>query len=265
MKNTYKLLAFLAMLFIISLVACNKTNTSGSSRLTVFLADDPSGYDAVNIDIQEIMVNSSADTTGTQSGWTSLPLNRRGVYNLLDFKNGLDTILTSQKLHPGTISQIRLILGTDNSVVINGVSMPLTTPSAQQSGLKLNVHADLVAGIEYKLWIDFDAGRSIVETGNGGHILKPVIRTFTEATSGAIKGIILPAFSHSIVYAIQNINDTVGSAIADTTSGNFQIGGLSAGAYNVAIHANNSYMDSVITTSVTTGIVTDLGTIQLHQ
>ena len=263
MNNSSKLFISIVFLFSICFVACKKNSSATSSKLSVLLTDDPSVYDAVNVDIQDIQVNTDADT-GTQHGWTSLPLYNKGVYNLLDFRNGLDTLLTSQELPVGTISQIRLILGANNSVVINGVSLPLSTPSDQQSGLKLNVHATLVGGIEYKIWIDFDAGRSVVVTGGGDYILKPVIRTYTEATSGAIKGSVLPANSHSIVYAIQNTTDTIGSAIADTTSGNFLIGGLSAGNYGVAIHAD-TYVDTTITTSVTTGIVTDLGSIQLHQ
>lgn len=264
MKNSTKLFFPILFLFSISFVACKKTNSAGTSRLSVSLTDDPSTYNSVNIDIQDIQVNASADNA-TTGGWTSLPLTRKGVYNLLDFRNGIDTLLTSNELPAGTISQIRLILGTNNSVVVDGVSHPLTTPSSQQSGLKLNVHATLVAGIEYKLWLDFDAGRSIVVTGNNTYILKPVIRTYTEATSGAIKGSVLPANAHSMIYAIQNTTDTIGSALADTTSGNFLIGGLSAGNYSVAIHAN-TYVDTTITTtSVTTGIVTNLGSIQLHQ
>ncbi|HEY8691051.1 MAG TPA: DUF4382 domain-containing protein [Chitinophagaceae bacterium] len=263
MKNFTKLFFSIVFLLSICFIACKKSSSSNVSKLSVSLTDDPSTYDAVNIDIQDIQVNINADT-GTLSGWTSLPLTRKGVYNLLDFRNGLDTLLASSELPSGTIAQIRLILGTNNSVVVNGASHSLTTPSSQQSGLKLNVHATLVAGIEYKLWLDFDAGRSIVLTGNNTYILKPVIRTYTEATSGAIKGSVLPSNSHSMIYAIQNMTDTIGSAIADTTSGNFLIGGLSAGNYSVAIHAN-SYVDTTITTTVTTGIVTDLGSVQLHQ
>lgn len=258
MKNLKGL--FLAFAFFVSLffLSCNKNNSTGPSRLSVSLTDDPGSYDSVNIDIQDIRVN-----TGTDTGWTSLTLNRKGVYNLLDFKNGLDTLLTSSELPAGTISQIRLVLGTNNSVVVNGVNYPLSTPSSQQSGLKLNLHATLISGIEYKLWLDFDAARSIVETGNGTYILKPVIRTYSEATSGAIKGSVVPANSHSMVYAIQNTSDTIGSAIADTTSGNFLIGGLPAGNYNVAIHANG-YADTTLPENVTTGAVTDLGAVQLH-
>lgn len=259
MKNLNGLFLAIPLFVALSFVACNKNKTAAPSKLTVSLTDDPGSYDAVNVDIQDLQVNTGSDT-----GWTSLPLTRKGVYNLLDFKNGLDTLLTSSELPAGTLSQIRLVLGSNNSVVVNGINYPLSTPSSQQSGLKLNVHANLIDGIEYKLWLDFDAGRSVVETGNGNYILKPVIRTYSEATSGAIKGSVVPANSHSTAYAIQNTTDTIASAIADTTSGNFIIGGLPAGNYNVAIHANG-YADTTVSGSVTTGTVTDLGSVQLHQ
>jgi hypothetical protein len=263
MKNSFKLFIAIASLLSVYIVGCKKNNSAGTSRMTVSLTDDPSAYDAVNIDIEDIQVNSSGDS-GAQSGWISLPLNRKGVYNLLDFKNGIDTLLTSQELPAGTISQIRLVLGNNNSIIVNGLTLPLSTPSAEQSGLKLNVHATLIAGVEYKIWLDFDAGRSIVLTGNGSFELKPVIRTYTNATSGAIKGMILSPGVRSMAFAIQNVTDTIGTAIADSATGNFLIGGLPAGNYHVAIHAADTYMDSTISTSVTTGLVTDLGSIELH-
>ncbi len=257
MKNPKGLFFVFAIFLSVSFLSCKKNNSTTPSRLSVSLTDDPASYDSVNIDIQDIKVNTG------DTAWTSLPLNRKGIYNLLAFKNGLDTLLSSSELPAGTVSQIRLVLGTNNSVVVKGVNYPLSTPSSQQSGLKLNLHATLISGIEYKLWLDFDAGRSIVETGNGNYILKPVIRTYSEATSGAIKGSVVPANSHSMVYAIQNTTDTIGSALADTTSGNFLIGGLPAGPYNVAIHASG-YADTTLPGNVTTGTVTDLGSVQLH-
>lgn len=63
----------------------------------------------------------------------------------------------------------------DNSVMVDSVIHPLQTPSAQQSGLKIKIDKDLDLDIN-TLTLDFDAEKSIVETGNGGYILKPVIK-----------------------------------------------------------------------------------------
>ncbi|MBC9913716.1 DUF4382 domain-containing protein [Chitinophaga varians] len=248
----------LALLF----TACNKNDSdnSGKAKMTVYLTDAPANYDAVNIDIQDVQVNAS----NTDNGWQSIHLLRLGIYNLLNFSNGLDTVLASQDIPAGNISQIRLILGTNNSVVVKGTSYPLSTPSAQQSGLKLNVHATLTAGIEYRLWLDFDANRSVVTTGNGGYVLKPVIRTYTQATSGSIKGIALPLLHVSGIYAIQNM-DTIAAAKPDPLTGTYLIPGLSAGAYNVSIVGDGTVKDTLVTNvNVTTGQVTTVNAITLH-
>src|SRR5690606_30239211 len=90
------------------------------------------------------------------------------------------------------VEQIPPILGSNKSVVLNGTSYPLSTPSAQQSGLKLQGHQQLQAGIAYEVLLDFDAHKSIVAEGNGGYSLKPVIRTIEKAISGAVIGKINP-------------------------------------------------------------------------
>jgi len=259
---------FLTALMIISgfvLFSCNKNSSSnsGTGHLEVRLTDDPATYDAVYINVQSIQVNISSDT-GTSSGWQTINLLHPGVYNLLAFRNGMDTILASTDLPSGQLSQMRLILGDNNSVVINGQSYALKTPSAQQSGLKFNIHTTLTDGIVYRLWIDFDASRSIVSTGSGKYILKPVIRTYSEAIGGSIKGFVLPAAALPQVWAAQG-TDTV-LALPDSTTGYYFIGGVNPGSWNLLLHAqDSSYKDTAFTVSVANGVVTNAGTITLQK
>jgi hypothetical protein len=157
---------------------------------------------------------------------------------------------------------MRLTLGSNNSVVIGGQSYPLKTPSAQQSGLKFNIHTTLTGGIVYRLWIDFDAGRSIVTTGNGGFILKPVIRTYTEAIGGSIKGYALPGVAKPEVFAIQGTDTLL--ALPDSATGYYFFGGVNAGAWNLFLHAQDStYKDTTFSVSVSTGVVTNAGSVTL--
>src|SRR5258708_11912380 len=176
MKTARLVLALLTVLAGGSLIflSCNKSNSSGPSKLQVMLTDDPGNYDAVYIDVQKIEVNVSSDS-GTKSGWQTVNVLRPGIYNLLNFRNGIDTLLAAADLPAGTLSQMRMVLGSNNAVVINGQSYPLKTPSAQQSGLKFNIHSTLTAGILYPPLIDFHANRAIVLTGFRTYILKPVI------------------------------------------------------------------------------------------
>jgi hypothetical protein len=262
MRSLFILVPFATGLILFA--ACRKSgSTTGKGTLQVRLTDGPGPYDAVYIDVQSVEVNVSGDS-GTTSGWQTLPLLHPGVYNLLEFRNGIDTVLASADLPAGNLSQMRLILGPNNSVVINGQSYPMKTPSAQQSGLKFNIHATLKDGIVYRLWIDFNAGSSIVTTGNGGFILKPVIRTYTEAIGGSIKGYVLPGIAKPEVFAVQG-NDTL-LALPDSATGYYFFGGVNAGSWNLALHAlDSTYKDTAYSVSVTTGAVTNAGTVTLHK
>ena len=250
-------LASLMTTFLIT--SCSKSeNNQGTTPLRIYLTDDPAVYDAVYVDIADIKIKYSSDQS--DSGWLALNMGRRGVYNLLDFRNGFDTLLATASVPSGKISQIRMVLGPNNSVVHNGIRYPLTTPSAQQSGLKLNIHADLVSDIDYRLWLDFDAGRSIVQTGNGKYILKPVIRTYVDALTGGIKGSINPLNSTAFIYAVRNVTDTVGAAIPDAATGLFVIRGLNAGTYSLLFDGINNFRDTTKSNvTVSTGAVTNIG------
>jgi len=254
----------LAALAVGSLVfqSCNKNSSGGgTSHLQVMLTDDPADYDAVYIDVQKVEVNVSSDS-GANSGWQTVSLLHPGVYNLLNFRNGIDTLLAAADLPAGKLSQMRLVLGSNNSVVIDGQTYPLSTPSAQQSGLKFNIHASLTAGIVYRLWIDFDASRSIVTTGNGTHILKPVIRTYSEAIGGSIKGFVLPSAAKPQVWAAMGTDTLL--ALPDSATGYYFFGGVNAGTWNLLFHAQDStYADTAFSVTVNTGVVTDAGTVTL--
>jgi hypothetical protein len=269
LKRTNSILFLTALMIATGFVlfSCNKNSSNGGNNgtghLEVRLTDAPAAYDAVNIDVQSIQVNVSSDT-GASSGWQTINLLHPGIYNLLDFRNGMDTVLASTDLPAGQYSQIRLILGSNNSVVIKGVSYDLKTPSAQQSGLKLNIHASLTDGIVYRLWLDFDADRSIVSTGSGKYMLKPVIRTYAEALGGSIKGIVLPIEANAQVFAVQG-TDTV-MALPYSNTGYYFIGGVNPGNWNLLLHAqDSSYKDTAFTVSVANGVVTNAGTVSLQK
>jgi hypothetical protein len=258
MKN----IILLSLALLLAFWGCTKqtnsltdgTTTSGKARFTIRLTDAPGLYDKVNIDVvgAEAIINDTI---------VSLDVNA-GVYNLLDFTNGKDTVIVDQQMPSGTLSQIRLILGDNNTIEKDGVSSALTTPSAQQSGLKLNVHNTFMQGIAYEYTIDFDAAKSIVATGNGKHILKPVLKVFTKAASGSIKGVVYPASAAPMVYAILNDDSTL--TVPDPATGNYMFMGLGAGTYNLAFVKSAAYRDSTLTKiSVSTGLVTKIDTMKL--
>ena len=262
-ENTvYGLLVLLfGFLMLSMLMSCSDNdNAAGKAHLEVHLTDAPGIYDEVNVDIQDVQVNSQ-DNASDDSGWQSLEI-KKGVYNLKELTNGIDTLLGSSDLPAGKIAQLRLILGTNNTVKINGQSFPLTTPSAQQSGLKVQINQELKEGITYKILLDFDAALSVVARGNGDFNLKPVIRSITEALDGAIEGTVHPVDANPSVYAIVG-TDTV-STSTDSTSGAFMIRGLQAGTYRIVVGQSAAFQSKEISdVTVTNGQVTNVGVIEL--
>jgi hypothetical protein len=254
MKNlTVYMLLLTGLLF-----GCKKESVTNSdnepARLTFRLTDAPAAYDKVYIDIvgAQTIINDSI---------INLDVNA-GVYNLLDFVNGRDTVIVDQQIPAGKLSQIRLILGERNSVTVDKQPYDLKTPSAQQSGLKLNVHADFVQGIGYEYIIDFDAARSIVRTGNGKYILKPVLKVFTKAVSGAIAGVISPVKARPLIYAISAQLDSI-STLSDTISGKFMFRGLTAGTYKLSFIPKSPYRDTTLQKiQVNTSVITKLDTLK---
>lgn len=254
----------LGFISLLSLSACKKDNDTTpqpqqqKANVDLRLTDAPAEYDAVYIDIQKVEV--------TMEGSAAVTLDpvRAGVYNLLEFRNGLDTLLLRADLPPGKIEQVRLILGSNNSVMIDGQMHMMNTPSAQQSGLKLNLNQEFEAGGSYTLWVDFDAAASIHETGNGKFQLKPVIRAYSSKTDGQIEGYVLPIAALTTVYVTNGVDTYM--AIPEN-DGYFNIHGLPEGKYSVTFDASVlAYTDVTINNvDVTYGQKTDLGTTILVQ
>ncbi|HUP11167.1 MAG TPA: DUF4382 domain-containing protein [Niastella sp.] len=259
MKLSKTILSFsLLTFFVATLTSCAK-HEAGSSRMQVYMTDDPGDYEAVYIDVKDIMINSSSDSS---KGWTSLANVQHGTYNLLDLVNDKDTMLADASIPSGRVQQIRLVLGNENYVKINGQMIKLQTPSAQQSGLKLNIHQDVVEGVTYKLLLDFDVAKSVHESGNGSYILKPTIRTLLQAIGGNINGFVAPDSVQTAVLAIQDL-DTVASTYS--LNGGYVIKGLPAGQYDLHFIPTNAAFEKQIKNSVTvtTGVVSTVDTVFL--
>ncbi len=256
-----RMIKWTIMMLLVLMYACE--DSKQEARLELRLTDAPASYEEVLIDIQDVTINLSADDE--ESGWRSLDDVNHGVYNLLDFTNGLDTLLGEHSMPAGKISQMRLVLGDNNQVKVDGEYYDLKTPSGQTSGLKLNIHAQLEEGITYRLWLDFDAGRSVVKKGNGSYSLKPVIRTYTEATSGAIEGNVEPVDARPYVMAISASRDTFGT-YSDTVSGAFMIKGLNEGIYDIELIPKDEYTKKEIEdVEVQIGVSTNLGLIEFQK
>jgi hypothetical protein len=275
------------------LISCKKEKSDttaipeGQQRVKIRLSDNPVNYDAVFVDIQQVVVQIIPDSCRGRgdhnnndcydddeyrcSVWDTLDI-RPGVYNLLDLSNGADTLLANGLTLEGRINKIKLVLGDHNSVVIDSVSYPLSlwnnnhTISIQVRGHDI---VEITPG-DLQLWLDFDAGGSIVKVSNNHFVLKPRIKIFVPAQTASIKGKVLPKEAEAIVAAIVNGDTLV--AIPDHHDGWFKIRGLTVASGTTAtaevfINATaGGYRDTTITNvALQRGQETDIGTVQLHQ
>jgi hypothetical protein len=174
MKKIGLSLAVLFALGTILFVACSKEkdNDNQSTTLKIRMTDNPVVADSVNVDIEQVRVKfADGDSLTT---WMDLNTTA-GIYDLLGLQNGVDTLLAVGVIPSNVVKEIRFVLGSDNTIVVGGISYPLTIPSGSESGLKIKVNKQLNGTLD-SLLIDFDAALSIHQTGAGNYQLKPVLK-----------------------------------------------------------------------------------------
>jgi hypothetical protein len=214
MRTIFKVQSAAADLIAIGLIclafsACQKESNSSlrmnaaTSEVAIRMTDSPGDFLAVNVDIRSVELlyvdsvhsgcsdtlyhshginhdsirysHCDCDDDTARGRWVTLDT-RAGIYNLLNLQNGLDTLIASGQIQPGRIIAMRLILGPNNSVMLLADTIHLTIPGGMESGLKIPVHQTVNSQNKLTLLFDFDAGASIIVTGNEHILLKPVIR-----------------------------------------------------------------------------------------
>ena len=280
-------------LMVILVISCKKEKSDtfippGQQRISIRLSDNPVPYQAVYVDIQQVVVQVIPDScigNGHRdddrhhhhndcyndneyrcSVWDTLNI-RPGVYNLLNLSNGTDTLLASGLTLTGRINKIQLILGNNNSVVIDSVSYPLNLWNNNHTWT-ISVRGQDVIEItpdDLQLWLDFDAGGSIVKVSNNRFVLKPRIKIWVPSQTSSISGKVLPKQAGAVIAAYTSTDTLV--AIPDRHDGRFKIRGLTGTSAKVFINATaNSYQDTtILNVPLQRGQDTNIGTITLHQ
>lgn len=233
---TLKKISLVAVAFsLFFLFNCNDSNADrqGTSTISVKLVDGPGDFDNVYVEVVDVMVKVN-DDTDDENGWVSLNPTNTGVYDLLDLTGGVSVLLAEEvEIPSGMLNQIRLVLGNDNTVVIDGETFPLNTPSAQQSGLKVQVNQVLEPGFNYNFTLDFNVEESIVIAGTSGNInLTPVIYASAEAATGTIEGSITP-IDWQVVASVMVDGEEVASYVDET--GNYVLYGIPQGTYTLTL------------------------------
>ena len=257
--------AILILILFNFLQGCSGNNEGEMSqpRLIITLVDSPADYHQVNIDIQEISLKT--DGTSTNDGWIKLDQFIPGVYNILEFTGGQELPLADMEFPSGTISQIKLKLGKNNTLATDNHTSTLLLANNLGDGYKFTVNETISGGGTHFLRIDFDAAQSISKLGSTGQMmLKPVLKLMSELNTGSISGQIQPAQKNVLVNVIAN-NKIVGSSYAPENSSKFFVPGIEPGIYDLSFESSDDQFQQYIrNVSVTIGQVTDIGSFNIE-
>ena len=294
MKRTIPLLFTIGTLVsALAVIGCSEDDsgigptTVGTGTLSVQLTDAPASYDAVLVTFSQITVHAGIpeeteeppaeestaklslegddvdageDAEDGDDGWIVVS-DAVQTFDLLTLNNGATALIGEAVLSAGHYSQLRLIIDSAE-VVIDGETHDLTIPSGT---VKLVRGFDIASGGTTELVVDFDASRSVHQTGgnNAKFMLKPTIRIIETVVTGSISGIVAHPADSPVAYAIADM-DTITSSAVDAATGEFTLAYLDARVYEVAIEntAGLSYNEPAVT--VVAGQTTNLGTITLE-
>lgn len=276
----------LMLVFVFS--ACDKNNVDGGSNLSLYLTDGPGEFEAVNIDIQKVEVkvdkheeHKNDDRFGEGDDDRDDHLTRRddfgewidigftpAVVDVLQLRNGVEQKLGEASIETGTVRKIRITLGTNNTVVKDGVTHDLTlispNPNTNYFYIKLfNKHRERENRGSVKVWVDFDIANSIVEA-NGQYFLRPVLRPFCNSNFGAIAGSVSPLNAAAVVRITDGAS--FNSVALPNHEGRFMIRGLEEGTYTLTYEGAAGYIPQTKTNVVVTkGKVTRVEAVTLIQ
>jgi hypothetical protein len=255
--------ASLALLSVVA--ACGGGGGIGGTgspygTMRVSLTDAPAcGYEQVNVTVERVRVHQSSVAGDGDAGWQEITLPAPQRLNLLTLTNGVLAELGETLLPAGRYTQLRLVLAENsatapfaNSVVPEGgAEVALDTPSAQQSGLKINVGLDVPADKVLDVVLDFDACKSVVKRGNSGRYnLKPVLSATSFLSDAGLRvvGFVEPALGlPSTLVSVQQAG-VPAKATIPAADGRFVLYPVPEGSYDLVITADGR------ATAVMTGV-----------
>lgn len=175
----------------------------------------------------------------------------------LDLKalSGVPTPIVEGAVPAGSYKQFRIFSPSESGseakavylLMKDGSKIPLRIPSGQQTGLKIVLEGSLEVAIDAttSLNLAFDLAHSLVVTGNGKYMLKPVVKATGDVTSGAVVGTV--TFKGTPVDAgviVSTGNTTIATARAGVD-----------GKYSIAVLAAPASYDFTFAHQLPSGVI----------
>jgi hypothetical protein len=278
--------SFVAVLAIVLVLVGCSGSSSQTGFVNTSLSDPPtcsapSGpYSHVFVTVTDVEIHANANAGPNDPGWIDLTPNLKNSPQQVDLLAQASTgcflamLGSKTELQAGSYQQIRVFLASNNAsisgnqcsaapgnpancVVLAADSSvhALTLASEAQSGLKIpsgqiaGGNFSIAAGQTKDLDIDFNACASIVASGSGQFILKPVLHAGEVGLSSAINGTVIdsttgkPIVGGTTVVALEQkdgsgVDRVLMSTLTDA-NGNFALCPVPAGTYDLVVAAVN--------------------------
>lgn len=257
--ESYKVFPPILLTGVLALTACGGGESGGATgQVSVGVTDAP-----VDEATAVMMEFDSIELKPADGERLVFPLGTDGPINVLDLQNGVrEMLLEGVTVPAGQYNYIRLSVAEDaqSSPSIefqDGSVFPLTVPSSEQSGLKLNRGFVVPVNGLADFTVDIDLRRSIHEVQNGlgtEYIMRPTLRLVQTNTTGSISGTVDGTLASAdncdpVVYVYEGSGvtpDDMGSAVEPVTSAtvtmdeatgeyHYSASYLVEGAYTVAL------------------------------
>lgn len=276
--------------------ACNKNSSSGSnsnpnipkgqSQVSLYMMDGPADFTKVLVDIRQVTVE--VDTASKQNDpdaddqwdanycgphrtaanssviWDTLAITP-GVYDLLQLRNGTDTLLGAGLYTTGKILKIKVTLGSDNTVYTDSTThypLEIFGPSPAFTVNVSRTNVQDVTNNEFKIWLDFNLARSVF-FWSGTYYLSPYFVVFNDMVTAKVQGTVLPQGAGALVTGI-NGTDTLYAV--PFGNGQYQFRNVPAGTWSFNFKGRNGYQDTTISNIAVDSMKTvKLPTITLHK
>lgn len=131
---------------------------------------------AENNDIRQFNYHAYGKPAEAAS-WHKLKTNP-GIYNLINLITNDALVVSDGLVSTRAVSQIRILLGDINTVLVDGVVYSLLSPTAPSPGLKLPKHTLQALDSANVIVLDLDIEQSVNHLGNGEFRPVPVVRAF---------------------------------------------------------------------------------------
>lgn len=228
---------------LVSAAGCESSTAASTGQITAILTDAPlANVQSATAWISKVYLIGGSDTTGPRFVIDSTPAS----YSLLSLQGGVTSALGTKTIPTGNYTQMRLVVDSASITLKSPLTFSdgsttktVKVPSGMQTGIKVNFEGSVnVTPGQTILVVDFDASRNFVFTGPSssptGVLFTPVLHATVQNVAASIAGTVATVAARAKLYAIMSSNnDTVTTALADTTTGAYKLWYLPPGAYTV--------------------------------